>query len=421
MYEKEVRRARKEAFKSSSAVVKLQEELKTTRNRATLMREEVEAHKRKMESKDQEAFAARYQLIGLQEQLESARQRIQITEEERDAMKTSLQQEEVARIAAEGKIALPPSQEADEFASPKKRRRESLKKDVDTVAMEIQLPSDLNTLRQEMRWEKGLRKQAESLIEFMKMECQFRCCSCRLAEAEGAEYINDGSFFGPANKKEPSTSAKDIAAASPIFTQPSEPKEPDSSSPPKPASPLGQTTEMLINFSPSADTYLKYPTPINGDLLDLSYLRSQNFGPSTTANEAFDEYPFPTVPQQQFSKSVQPPEQQIYFDLPPRTPRALPDPPSPTQQAPSIAQPGIRSATQPTLRSIAFLGSTTTTTTVPLASIPVSPDKTISRDEALEQIRQRRGRARSAAGHGTPRKPMIGPGAERRDLSAPAK
>ncbi|KAL8927321.1 MAG: hypothetical protein Q9208_002498 [Pyrenodesmia sp. 3 TL-2023] len=420
VYEKEVRRARKEAFKSSSTLVKLQEELKTTRNRATLMREEVEAQKRRMESKDQEAFAAQYQLICLQEQLESTRQRIQITEEERDVMKTSLHQEEVARITAEGKTALPPSQEADEFASPK-RRRESLKEVVDPEAMDIESPSDLYTLRQQMRWEKELRTHAESLIEFMKMECQFRCCSCRLAEAEGTQYMNDGGFFDPASKREPSINAKYIAAASSIFAPPSEPTEPESSSPPKAASPLGQTTEMLLNFSPSTGTYLKCPRPANHDFPHLPHLRSQTFGPSNTANEGFDEYPFPIVPQDQVSNSVEPPEQQIYFDLTPRTPRAPPDPPPLAQQAPNTAQPSIRCVAQPDLHAITILGSTTTTTTVPLAPIPVSPDRTISRDEALEQIRQRRGRAKSAAGNGTPRKPMIGPGAERRDLSAPAK
>ncbi len=386
------------------------------------MRDELEGQRLKLENKDQETYAAQYQLIGLQERLESARQRIQMTEKERDGLKASLQQEDVARLAAEGSAALPQSRGHDESAPSRNTVREGLKESEDLKAREVESSSDMETLRQEMRWEKELRRHAESLIDFMKMECQFRCCSCRLAEAEGTEYINDGSFFGPASKNEPSSSsAKSSSATSPTFYQRLENSESEISSPRAGALPLGQTTEMLVNFSPSADTCFKGPTPVKWNPADLPSLALRSIGPSTTANEQFDEYPFPTVPQPKFSKSVQPLDREIHFDLTPWIPRALPDLPSSIRQVPlQTTELKIRSVTQPTLRSIDFAGTTTTTTTVPLAPIPVSPEKTISREKALEQIRQRRGRARSAAGNGTPRKPMIGPGAERRDLSAPA-
>lgn len=46
---------------------------------------------------------------------------------------------------------------------------------------------------------------------------------------------------------------------------------------------------------------------------------------------------------------------------------------------------------------------------------------TMTREQALAQIRERRGRARSAAqGAATPRKPMVTGSGERRDVSAPA-
>ncbi|KAI4120526.1 MAG: hypothetical protein LQ338_006952 [Usnochroma carphineum] len=424
VYEKEVRRARKEAFKSSSALVKLQEELKTTRNRYTLMREEVEAHKRKLEAKDQETFAAQYRLIGLQEELETTRQKCRTTDEERDALKTSLKQEEVARVAAEGKIALPPSEETDEFSSPKKRRRESFKENVDPEAMEIEAVSELDTLRQELGWEKKARKQAESLVEFMKMECQFRCCSCRIAEEEGTEYINDGSYFGQAREKEQAPAPKDVHIARPSSIPPPQPSDSASSSPPRAASPLGQTTEMLINFSPSRGTFFDAPTPAKRDLPELPPLPTHSSSGNTTAATKDEPagYPFPSMPQQHHSPKQQTPRHQHSFP-PPQTPRPLPLPNPPLdpqqQQHPQT--------TLPTIRSVTFPGTTTTvTTTVPLAPIPVSPDRTITRDEALEQIRQRRGRARSAAGNnGTPRKPMMagsgGGAGEKRDLSAPAR
>ncbi len=118
LYEKEVRRARKEAFKSSSALVKCQEELKSARNKYSIMREEVEELKKLLSTREQETFAAQYKLIGVQEELETVRHQINVVGEERDALKMSLKEEEVDRVAAEGKISLPPCQENDEFASP---------------------------------------------------------------------------------------------------------------------------------------------------------------------------------------------------------------------------------------------------------------------------------------------------------------
>ncbi|KAI4174030.1 MAG: hypothetical protein LQ343_002594 [Gyalolechia ehrenbergii] len=403
VYEKEVRRARKEAFKSSSALVKLQEEMKTTRKKYTLMREESETQKRRVESKEQETFTAQYQLVGLQGELESTRQAMKVIEEERDALKTSLKQEEVARIAAEGKIGLSPSQGPDELATPKKRRGGSLKRNVHPEAMDPEEISPLDALEEELRFEKKLRARADDLIEFMNMECQFQCCPCRIAEEEGTEYIHDGTYNEKIEKNLGDVQRRAKAAV----PQAIPPPERSGSSPRSPArapSPLGQTTEMLINFSPSASTFSKILTPAKRDFIELPSLPKPDSDPKT-ASEAPIHLSSPSTLHQ---PSPQRPHQQAQF-FAPQTPRTIPAPP---QQAPQTKN--------ATIRSVTFPRSTTTTTTVPLAPIPVSPDRTISRDEALEQIRQRRGRARSAAGNGTPRKVPVEKG-ERRDLSAPAR
>ncbi|KAL8833961.1 MAG: hypothetical protein Q9176_007717 [Flavoplaca citrina] len=421
VYEKEVRRARKEAFKSSSALVKLQEELKTTRNRYTLMREEVEVQKRKTEQKEQEAFASQYQLVGLQEELDRSKHQMRIVEEERDALKTNLKQEEVARIAAEGKIALPSSQETDEFASPKKRRRESAKENMDPRAMKVEDVDEMAHLRQDLRMEKRLRMEATGLIDFMKMECQFRCCPCRLAEQDGTRYIHDGSLEQEMDKMWstiPRGHANNIQTKVP--PQP-EPSTSSRSSPLGAASPPGQTTEMLINFSPSTGIFLNTSTSAQRDLLDVppvaahepekeDHVASILYGPKPPLEPLPHLPPRPTP----IASSYFPPSEQ---QIPIRTPRPLPHPPS-TQQTPNrptTRQPStIRSVTYPTH---------TTTTSVPLAPIPVSPDRTITRDKALEQIRQRRGRARSiAAGNGTPKRGLVlGTPDARRNASAPAR
>ncbi|KAL8684924.1 MAG: hypothetical protein Q9224_006063, partial [Gallowayella concinna] len=270
VYEKEVRRARKEAFKSSSALVNLQEELKTTRNRYTLMREEVDVQKRKNENREQEMFTSQYQLVGLQEELDKLKQQMKVVEEERDALKTSLKQEEVARTAAEGKVALPPSRGSDELASPKKRRRESVKENVDPEAIEIEVEekeTELENLKERLRMEKLLRTEADSLIDFMKVECQFHCCPCRVAEQEGRRYVHDGSVEQEMEKLW-TTVSKRLANEQPSRPPP----EPTESAPPSPLrrpSLHGQTTEMLLNFSPCIETFLKASTSTKQTLRDL--------------------------------------------------------------------------------------------------------------------------------------------------------
>ncbi|KAL8715504.1 MAG: hypothetical protein Q9220_000839 [cf. Caloplaca sp. 1 TL-2023] len=399
VYEKEVRRARKEAFKSSSALVQLQEELKMTRNRYTLMREEVDVQKRKVDDREQETAASQNQVARLQEDLDRFKQQIKVVEEERDALKTNLQQEQVARIAAEGKIALPPSQEANESTSPKKRRRESVKENMDPEAMDVEEEDIMQDLREELRVEKKLHTRAKDLIHFMKMECQFGCCPCRVADQERTRYVHDSSLDEKMEKvmaaipKPPTT---EDASSIPL----PEPSDTPPSSPPKaPSSPLGQTTEMLINFSPTAGTLYNFSSPQKERLHELPPLPPHPGTPTASPLTSPHPIQIPLLP---------PPSASALIYPSPQTPRPLPLPPTAT----SIPQ---------SIRAITYPG--TTTITVPLAPIPVSPDRTITRAEALEQIRQRRGRARSiAAGNGTPRKALYaGAREERRDLSAPAR
>lgn len=411
IYEKEVRRARKEAFKSSSALVNLQEELKSTRNRYTLMREEVDVQRRKVVDEEKKATAALGQLCGLQESLESLLQQVKVIEQERDALKINLQEEEVVRIAAQGAVALPASPEGDEFASPRKRRhRESLKENMDPQAPEVE--DQLLMLKEELRTQKRMRLRADDQVHFMKMECQFQCCSCRVAERRGVEYIHDNSMAQKISKAASpmvevyETSAMDVAVVS---TQ-SHLERP--TTPPARPSPSRQTTEQLVNFSPTTGTFYKAPSPIRPSLPE------QSSEPPTQATPVFEqplEFPDETPPTPSISQVMEiptSPTMQINlsmqgtpsFTLPlplPQTPRPLPMPPLP--------------------RTISH------TTTIPLKSddffspAPATPGG-ISREEALEQIRQRRGRARSiAAGNGTPRKAMVDVGQLRRDISAPGK
>lgn len=404
IYEKEVRRARKEAFKSSSAVVKLQEELKSARNKYTLMREEVDAQRRKVNTKEQETLATQYQLMELEEEMKKQKQQNKIFEEERDTLKASLKEEELARIAAEGTIALPPSRDGDENASPKSRsqRSESMKENVDPEAPQLQ--EQLESVREQLRMEKRVRRRADDQIHFMKMECQFQCCSCRIAERQGIEYVHDNTLItqmaemaskvARENEKavlEPATESFPDQVLRPI---PDSAQDQQPSTPPRQPSLQRENTDQdLLSFSPKTGTFYKVPSPTK-----------PTFSPPTRETPA------------------EPPTQALQS-----TPQAIRLPSlhtSPIQPTPSFTFPHTpRPLPIPPPRTISY----TKTVTVPLKDdLPFTPAPAtpggISREEALEQIRQRRGRARSiAAGNGTPRKRMVEVGELRRDISAPGR
>ena len=398
------------------------------------MREEAEAQRMKVEAREQETFAAQYQNVGLQEELENIKRQLKATEDERDAAKTSWKEEEVARIAAEGKISAPVSRRDDEFSSPQKpserNTKESLKENLDPMELEEIQETEEEELRADLAWERKLRARLEDKIHFMLMECQFKRCSCRIAEAKGVEFVHDGRFNEAISAKMAAIQAYRANRAAEIDTvnaENSNPDEPHIESPtakpgsghsspaqlptssPRPKPELDnalathvdpdtepeQPTDTVVRFSPTSGTFSTILAPI----------------PSSSSVEASPSGTIPQTPtallrfspqlpnislRQTTSKESQQPTQHH-----PTTPRPLPVPPE----------------------NSTFM-SRTTTTTVPLAAVPPSPftpNPTMSREDALEQIRQRRGRARSiAAGHGTPRKQMIDLSSLRRDVSAPA-
>lgn len=412
LYEKEVRRARKEAFKQSSVSVKLQEELKSTRNAFSALRENTELQRAKVERREQEAFAAQYQLVGVQEELEKMRQQIKLVEGERDTLKSNLKEEEVARIAAEGRIILPVSREGDEFASPKKeKRRESRKENIDPELVDEEEQDELALLKEELSLEKMIRLKAEDLVDFMKMECQFQCCSCRIAEHQGVEYTHDGSLAAKMEQK-----AAEIADAHhKRVTSPDTPAsttEP-STTPTRSTTPV-TTAELLIDFSPTTGTFHAVPPPATHPQQSehpceptLLVAEDKASGPAQTdlsdttpasLSENISLLALLHVPQEQVSSIPSTPRPHVFNSPPSSTP-------APTCSIPAQLQRPY------TTRVIS------TTTIVPLADI-FSPS--MSREEALEQIRQRRGRARSiAAGNLTPRRQMVEGAGIRRDISAP--
>ena len=360
----------------------MQEELKSARNKYTLMREEVDVQRRKVDAKEHEAFAAQNMLVDLQEEVGRLRQQNKVVEGQKEALKTALRGEELARVAVEGAIGLPANSDDDEFASPQKgsrhRHRESLKENVDPKACDIE--DELLVLQEELRMEKRMRLRADDQVHFMKMECQFQCCSCRVANKLGIEYVHDDSLASQMGEMAARVIDEQVLMQAPDAGPEQLPRK---------LSAQREISEPLIDFSPTSGTFHKARSPHN-----------------MPSSETYNELSSPTTPA---TTSQQP---------------AIPTQTIPELLHPTVFPTPLRPLPVPPVRTV----SHTTITTIPLKSSEIPPDPApmtpggISREEALEQIRQRRGRARSiAAGNGTPRKMMVDAGVLRRDISAPGR
>ena len=566
VYEKEVRRARKEAFKSSSALVKLQEELKTARNRYTLMRVDAEDQKQKLGEKEKEYSTAQQQIMAmrleldalmhqnfstngvdssakgkigasrdlheiqhqgtlpngqdaaaaqdelrqvseelfiLQQKLSKAERKVekaemqkQVIEEERDALKKSMEEDQVAKFAAQGAIALPPSRDTfgalDQSPIDDPEDHKHDENHPEEKLSEPQADVELSLLRDELHTEKRRRLEAEEQVHFSQMECQFGCCSCRLAEKRGKAFVHDGSraatfaeFATTGNAK-----SKDIMAKPTIPDRPRSQQAPLQSATPKPTMPrrprsqqasARQATPKLLERPRSQQAGIRRNTPrpyqhsrsvtettfSTAKDLDLQARRSISHARDNSAT------PVPPTSRQLSEGLIDPAlngimssedadadnEQilEIDFSSPYPPPPAAADhtqpafpppsaqhtqPPSPTIDfnfteiipdfssipRPLPSPPPVSSNNEDPLFGNDQLAAESTTTVIPLrddapellSPAPNTPGG-ISREAALEQIRARRGRARSyAASHGapTPKKGILG--TPRREISAPA-
>ena len=389
MFEKEVRRARKEAFKSSSTLVNMQEELKTARNRYTLMREEMESQRRMRVEKEQETFRVQCQVSEIQKELEVLTDVLSGAEEERDALKRKLEDQTIEKAATQGAIALPSPGASQHAPGPRKRRREereSLKENLDPslVADEDEV---LICLTQDLRREKRLRTKAEEEAHFLHMECQFGICSCRMADKHDTKQVPDEEVEDVT--EQPIKISREAEQDVEVDQEGSMPM--DSAVLSSPTEGGTQAVEEArksdVVFSPLSGTFSKTLVSEGPKARQHDQVATQQLCMTDLhATEQVCE-----------SES----QDQAVFPL---TPRPLPDPP--------VQQPRTIHTTTRFTSSVPLQADD-----VVFGHAPNTPGG-ISREEALEQIRLRRGRARSfAAGLG--RTPVTSAEVTRRQISAP--
>jgi hypothetical protein len=480
--------------------VKLQEEVKSARSAQRSAEEMLSVEKERSKAREQEAFAARYSLVGVQEQLEQALERIKMLEQERDAFKALAKTEEdIARIAAEGRLPLPPSGsdgDDDEFASPKKKKPRVSSVSIADIKSSATSEMEIEELTMLWQWEKQRAERAIEHVEFLQAECQLKCCPCAKSHARLSL-----TALPPASTRRKRADPLKIADAGDLVIlseDASATMVPDTQSSP---SPKKSKTDMLRSQEqrnqPRQSTIF---VPREGIFRTVSQEEAeameiaQSIEPEQEQEVA--ESPAQENQNPRFyarTPSVEPPS--FAMIQPPRTsllslldaPHQLDRHPAPvfeiptaedlvaelaepededidetvtlteerTPLAPVAVNPNLSPSQRPHT-SAAFYTTATTTTKVPLRDENDDPSlasrlmamqrtpscgsrsaetpsfdvsnpaltPTMTREQALAQIRARRGRARSAAQGmpATPRRPILeGAGvSERRDLSAPA-
>ncbi|PLN83418.1 hypothetical protein BDW42DRAFT_164837 [Aspergillus taichungensis] len=214
IFEKEIRKARKEAFRAGSTLVKTQEELKHAKTESRVLRDELHHERSAKEQARQEAFERAYTLAGLTEELETLKERLRSAEtnnhseslqaqahemHQNNAGRMSLAEGDLAMFAtptqrrpkrpADGPAASPLTNQShdtvDATPTPPKRPRLSditaVKEDQDIFLYDARSEM-VNQLESALQMEQRLRSDAEDMIEFLKLECHFKRCTCRLLE-----------------------------------------------------------------------------------------------------------------------------------------------------------------------------------------------------------------------------------------------
>ncbi|RAH50222.1 uncharacterized protein BO95DRAFT_194879 [Aspergillus brunneoviolaceus CBS 621.78] len=232
VFEKEIRKARKEAFRAGSVVVKVQEDLKHARAEAKVLKDEVQAERRAKEQAKQEAFERAYAIAGLTEEVEVLKEQLRAAEaniksRSLKAHRFKLSQEGAGRMSlAEGDLALlltptprRPKRSAEDSVNspmvhatkpspahqtpPKRQRLSDItpRQEAQEYAVSEAKHDKVEELERILKRERQLRTDAEDLIEFLKLECQFKRCSCRLTESEEIDHVHEAGTVEAVEQK----------------------------------------------------------------------------------------------------------------------------------------------------------------------------------------------------------------------------
>ncbi|KMP07415.1 hypothetical protein CIHG_00278 [Coccidioides immitis H538.4] len=417
VFEKEVRKARKEAFRAGSALVKAQEELKFSRGEIKSLKEEVKLERDAKERAKQEAFERAYALAGLTEELETLKGKLRSAETENNFENLEAQVEEIRGQTPAKHLAAPEAvlmstspgsrgikrgqPDSTDNRSPSRKRSLNTRDRLSSkLGSPVKFSLDSTTSVGEDSMEVGLDEDDSCLIDKLNDDLQWEKRMRQKAEDMGTEKEPE--------LKEARTKPQDIPA---LQGQPS----PSIPTPPCEAheEPEQQPDEPLVTFCSDTGTFQVIPSPNrNTDVNDGSMNASQtSFGrssPSPTFAPQNMDIMGQTEEAQDLELASQSPDTEISIEIDQYRPSSN----SPLGTVPAnrtsshSLDPKLSFKTHPYQPSHLEYQTITTTRTIPLYAetqaarsepafcpIPATP---INREEALAQIRARRDRTQGA-------------------------
>ncbi|KAK4186230.1 hypothetical protein QBC35DRAFT_387710 [Podospora australis] len=270
LWEKEIRRARKETFKTQSNLVKLQEELKSCRMAQKAADEALQHEKELSTARAKEAFDANCQLLNLQEQLDEALERIKMLEAERDSLKIVAEaREKVRSVSPDAKRR---QEDCDEHLAPRKRARTSSISSAST-----QVP-DFDELYRLWQWEKQRADRAVQQVQFLETECQLRIC----AAGKALRRSTNSSRYSSPRRKRGSLMRKADAGDALIL------KESPRASPEPPApTPKRSKTDLLREDI--EERHSLFRPPVRSDKQSFRFSRTPSIEPPDLALSGLDK------------------------------------------------------------------------------------------------------------------------------------
>lgn len=472
VFEKEVRKARKEAFRAGSNVVKAQDELKSSRSEIKGLKDELNEEREAKDQAKQEALENEYKLAGVTEELTALKEQFRSLEAKSHTDELEVKAEEICDETPEARPVLgelkgnvpEPITPAAKTGRKEKRTpstrsiiRSMRRRRADSPNLRLLHPLDVELtddyeykenmdpenidpgyvedLRIDFKLERKERLRAEDTIKLMKMQCQFLACACRCAERRGERYIFDFEYDRKLQEQERQRKQKEECEGNQEgnASGPQAQEDKDSSQQPGEEDvPMKDTEtnetqqeESLITFSPNRGTFHSVASPAKenphrsesreprrgvtvhtGDSIYEEPSTSQpDPPPQASPPELTMEDAHPSQPFEHSTSHIQ--SQSPFVSKPPN----LANPKTPSRPSSKNANIPIQreQATSndnnnPRHNNSAITETVTTTTTVPLhsenrekssdpyATIPGTP---VTRQEALAQIKARRGRARS--------------------------
>lgn len=191
--EKELKAMKRQVHKAELALIKCQQELHEARNEQEGFKVRAEHERQSKEKARQESFERARTLASNLEELEVVKRERDLLLHENETLKAV--QNSINTLDTHTQNGNTPNDagtQSDLQPSPVQQCH----KCEDLAARDgTHLNSEeVEDLKDELHWLQSQLKREQDLVHFMNMQCQFRACSCRMAERAGVRFVHDHAY-----------------------------------------------------------------------------------------------------------------------------------------------------------------------------------------------------------------------------------